>query len=244
MPDVRAKLNPERNRRLHRAAADFFFLLNGSYPRKPALELTANRHDLDGAERMLLGRGVFSQREALGRRAKLAVPAQWRQELLAVDGHNVQITIESRLAGKWLLKANDGALRDIAGLSARYRMSETGGVAIDLVFAFLKLFPARALLFLFDEPMSRSGELAALYRNGLARAGLSGTAKTCAVPEREFPFDGCVVASSDRAVMDAARCWTDLARLIIDRFCPAEITADFSGFLLARSASNCEQDHG
>ena len=39
----------------------------------------------------------------------------WRLKLLVVDGHNVQITIESFIEGRPLLKANDGALRDLAG---------------------------------------------------------------------------------------------------------------------------------
>ncbi len=187
--------------------------------------------------RMLLSRGIFSQKEALTRRGKLKIGALWRRELLAIDGHNVQITIESRLNGKPLLRANDGALRDISGLSSRYRMSETSDMAMDMVFAFLKLFPPREVLFLFDEPMSRSGELAAIYRKRLAGTGLHGDARTSPVPEHEFPYERCIAASSDRAVIDSAQRWTDMACLIIDYFGPPEITADFSGFILARSAN-------
>ena len=160
----------ERNWRLHLAAADFFFLLNRSYPRTRSLELVGNRYDLDAARRLLLSRGIFSQHEALARRGKLKIAAQWGRRLLAVDGHNVQITVESHLLGKVLLKANDGALRDLAGLSSRYGMTETSAFAVDMVIAFLKLFPPREVLFLFDEPMNRSGELAALYRRRLAEA--------------------------------------------------------------------------
>ena len=187
---------------------------------------------------MLLSRGLFCQSQALARRGKLKIPAQWRGDLLVVDGHNVQITIESHLGGRPLLKANDGALRDLAGLSSRYRMSETSAVALDMVMAFLKLFSPREVLFLFDEPMHRSGELAANYRKRIAAAGLKGGARTSPVPEREFPAD-CVIAGSDRAVIDSSRRWTDMARLIIDYFGSPEITADFSGFLLARSANTC-----
>jgi hypothetical protein len=223
------------NPRLHRAAADFFFLLNQSYPRGASLELVGNRHDLDAGQRLLLSRGVFGQQEALARRGKRQIPAGWRRELLVVDGHNVQITVESRIEGKPLLKANDGALRDLAGLSSRYRMTEISAMAVDMVLAFLKRFPPRETLFLFDEPMNHSGELAALYRRRLAAARLPGEARTSPVPEREFPYGRCVVAGSDRAVIDAAKSWTDLARLIVDYFGPPEFAADFSGFILARS---------
>lgn len=244
MDDLTKRLNPGCNWRLREAAADFFFLLNRAYPRAASLALAGNRHGLDALERMLLSRGLFSQREALARRGKLALAAQWRSELLVVDGHNVQITVESRLEGKVLLKANDGALRDLSGQSFRYRMSETSDMAMDMVFAFLKLFPAREILFLFDKPMSRSGELAASYRRRLAGAGLPGDARTSPVPEREFPYDRCIAAGSDRAVIDSAKRWTDLACLIIDHFGPPEITADFSGFLLARSERSCLLEGG
>lgn len=236
MLDVTPRLDSERMRRLHAAAADLFFLLNKGYPRTASLELAGNRHGLDASERMLLSRGIFSQKEALTRRAKRRLHPGWRRELLAVDGHNVQITVESRIFGKPLLKANDGALRDIAGLSSRYRMTETSALAMDMIVAFLKIFPPYEVLFLFDAPMSRSGELAAFYRKRLAEAGIPGEAETSRVPESEFPYHRCIAASSDRAVLDSALRWTDLACLVIDYFGPPEFAADFSGLLLARSA--------
>ncbi|MGC9194941.1 MAG: DUF5616 domain-containing protein [Syntrophobacteraceae bacterium] len=164
----------------------------------------------------------------------MEIPAAWGEHLLVVDGHNVQITVESRIEEKPLLRANDGALRDIAGLCSRYRFGQTSNRAVDMVFAFLKVFPPRQLLFLFDAPMSRSGELAALYRKRLIEAGLSGDARTSPVPESEFPYEECVAASSDSAVIDAARRWTDLACLVIDYFGAPEIAADFSGLVLSK----------
>ena len=157
-------------------------------------------------------------------------------KLLVVDGHNVQITLESFIEGRPLLKANDGALRDLAGQSYRYRMTETSNVALDMVFRFFEEFPPGEVLFLFDEPMSRSGELAAIYRDRLIRAGIAGGAQAAPVPEREFPYDRCVAASSDRAVLDSSSRWIDLACRIIDYFGAPRITADFSGIILTNSA--------
>ena len=145
-------------------------------------------------ERMLLSRGLFSQQEALARRKKREMGPGWQRELLVVDGHNVQITIESYIEGRPLLKANDGALRDIAGLSSRYRMTETSNMALDMVFRFFEEFPPGEVLFLFDEPMSRSGELAAIYRDRLIRAGISGGAGPPPYRSANFPIDRCVAA--------------------------------------------------
>jgi hypothetical protein len=90
---------------------------------------------------------------------------------------------------------------------------------------------------LFDKPMSRSGEISAIYRRRLREAGLSGDARTSPVPGAEFPYEECVAASSDSAVIDAARRWTDLACLVIDYFGAPEIAVDFSGLVLAKDAN-------
>jgi hypothetical protein len=223
---------------LFQAAVDLFFLLNKSYPRTAALELAGNRYDLNALERMLLSRGLFSQQEALARRRKREMGNGWQKEPLVVDGHNVQITIESYIAGRPLLKANDGALRDLAGQSYRFRPTELSNMARDMVFGFFERFSPREVLFLFDEPMSRSGELAATYRDRLTRAGLSGTARVAPVPEREFPHDGCVAASSDRAVIDSSSRWMDLACRIIEYHGAPQITADFSEIITSASVQN------
>lgn len=236
MDDSSSTLSSKRKWLLYQAAADFFFLLNKSYPRTAALDLTGNRYNLDALERMMLSRGLFSRQEAIARRRKRQMGSGWQSELLVVDGHNVQITVESCIEGRPLLKANDGALRDLAGLSYRYRMTETSNLAMDMVFRFFEEFPPGEVLFLFDEPMSRSGELAAIYRNRLIRAGISGEARTTPVPECEFPFDRCVAASSDRAVIDSCTRWMDLACRIIEYFGAPQITADFSGIVSADSA--------
>ena len=236
MDDSSSSLSSQRKWLLYQAAIDFFFLLNKSYPRKAALDLAGNRHDLTAMERMLLSRGLFGQQEALGRLKKREMGSGWQRELLVVDGHNVQITIESHIEGRLLLKANDGALRDLAGLSSRYSMTETSDMVVDMVFRFFEIFRPDKVLFLFDEPMSRSGELAAVYRNRLAKAGIPGGAKAVPVPEREFPYDSCVAASSDRALIDSSTRWMDLACRIIEYFGSPQITADFSGIILTNSS--------
>jgi hypothetical protein len=160
----------------------------------------------------------------------------WQEELLVVDGHNVQITIESYISGRLLLKANDGAMRDLAGQSAKFRLSETSAVATDMIFRFLLDFPPVEVLFLFDAPMSRSGELAAIYRERIRKANLSGDARAVAVPEREFIGKECIAASSDQAILDSATKWMDLACRVIENFGTPEITVDFSLVLSSRAA--------
>jgi hypothetical protein len=219
------------------AARDFHYFQNRSYPRISALDWTGNRYALSRNERDMLRRGVFGREEALRRHIKQWQGSDWQNEWLIVDGHNVHITIESALLGRPLLRANDGALRDLAGLSARFRLSEVSERVIDMVIAFLNLHPPRKILFLFDAPMSHSGLLAAEYRRRLARLGLPGEALTVPVPERLFLYDEAVIASSDQEVLDKSRNWLDLAFKVLETSVGVQLTVDFSNIVCATGAN-------
>lgn len=234
MKDQFLPTHDERKRVLYQAAIDYYFLQNRLYPRKAALEWVGNRFGLVARERELLHRGVFSQAEALSRRNKKRGAAGLRGQWLVVDGHNVQITVESAILGRPLLKANDGAVRDVAGLSARYRLSETSELALDMILHYLASFRPARVDFLYDAPMSQSGMLARSCRRRISSLGLDGDARTVAVPEREMAYAECIVAGSDRAVLDACGRWIDLAHEVIDLSCPCDMVADFSGLILAR----------
>lgn len=213
---------------LYRAASDFFFLQNQCYPRSSALEWVGNRYQLTKSDRDFLNRGVFSQETALRRRGRRCSGSSWQGKTLMVDGHNVHITVESALVGFPLVLGNDGALRDLAGRSSRFDLTETSEVAMDLIFALLEELRPGKVVFLFDAPLSRSGQTAEAYRRRLQKLGISGSARAVPVPERELDYLGCVIASSDRAVLDASAEWLDLARWVLDARLSWQPTADFS----------------
>lgn len=223
-----------RSRFIPQAAVDFFYFQNRLYPRRAALEWVGNRYRLTETERHLLHRGVFSQRDALRRLGLRCLGSDWRNCKLFVDGHNVQITVESAIRGRLLLKANDGAIRDLAGVSSNFRLSETSEMAMDVIFRFLEEFRPQEAIFLFDAPMSHSGLLAASYRQRMKKMGIRGDAATAAVPEREFPASGCVIASSDSAVIDRSPLWFDLGGAAMAAADLLQITVDFSHLITAR----------
>lgn len=233
--EVRGANLAVRQRLVAEAAKDYFYLQNRQYPRSSALEWVGNRYGLNATERQLLRRGVFSQKQALGRRAKIGCGILWNSERLVVDGHNVQITVESAILGKILLRANDGALRDLAGLSAKFSLTEISETAMDLIFRLLDTLRPAEVVFLFDLPMSRSGELAGAYRKRLGHIEVRGDARAVAVPEREIPYGDCVVASSDGDVLERAARWVDLARMALEAAGPLNPVADFSSMLMMKS---------
>jgi len=69
----------------------------------------------------------------------------------------------------------------------------------------------------------------------MRRLGLAGDARAVPVPEREFDYQGSVLASSDGAVLDSSSEWLDLARWVIDAQISWQPAADFSRLIFSRS---------
>lgn len=196
---------------LQRAAQDFRFLLNRGYPRKTALELVGNRYNLPVDERHLLHRGVFSDSDSESRRKKKVSIAKIKNQELAIDGHNVLITVESGISGRPLVLGNDGFIRDISGISGSFKKTETTEKAIQFIIAALRKTKPRHTLFLLDAPISKSGELAEAIRNLLINENIPGDAQAVKVPEKILMRFSGVVATSDTAIIDRCDKALDLA---------------------------------
>ncbi len=200
---------------LQKAAKDFRYLLNRGYPRKASLELVGNRYVLTFDERHLLHRGVFSDADSEARRKNIISIKAIRNKDLAIDGHNVLITVEAGLSGRPLILADDGFVRDISGLSGSFKKTEMTEKAIRLIVTFLKKWKPRQTLFVFDAPISKSGILAQELRTLLKKEGLPGDSIAIKVPEKTLiGFQG-VVATSDTAIIDRSKKVIDLAGDII-----------------------------
>ncbi len=200
---------------LQNAAEDFRFLLNRGYPRKASLDLVGNRYTLGKAERDLLHRGVFSDKDSNLRKRKKVSLSKIRNKALAIDGYNILITIEAGLSGSPLILGDDGFIRDISGLSSRYKPTELTGKAIQLILHCLKRLKPRDTLFLFDAPMSKSGVLAKEVRELLKNEGIQGDAQTHPYPEKILNEFSGIIATSDTAILDRSRKVIDLAGEIL-----------------------------
>jgi len=204
-----------KSKTLQKASEDFRYLLNRAYPRKAALELVGNRYQLTSDQRHLLHRGVFSDGDSTSRRKKKIPPTQIRGYDLVIDGYNVLITIEAALSGRALVSGDDGFVRDISGLSGNFRKTGKTEKALQLILDVLKRVKPHQTLFLFDAPISKSGELAQEVRDRLLRENLAGDAMAVRVPEKiMIGFPG-IIATSDTAIIDRSTKVVDLAGHII-----------------------------
>ncbi len=140
---------------------------------------------------------------------------QIRGKGLAIDGYNVLITLESALKGKTILLADDSFIRDISGVSGSYKESAPTGEALSLIIDLLQTAEPLEAIFLFDSPISGSGELAAKIRGLMTNKGIRGDALAVKVPERIMEGYAGIVASSDTALIDQVQKVFDMAGYII-----------------------------
>ena len=202
---------------LQNASEDFRYLLSRRYPRKAALELVGNRYGLTFDERHLLHRGVFSSKDSQARRKKKISIQGVRNKDLAIDGHNVLITIEAGLSGRPLVLGDDGYVRDISGLSGSFKKTKRTEEAIQSIITVLKKWKPRQTLFLLDAPISMSGRLAEEIRGRLKRDNLLGDAMAVKVPEKILIGFPGIVATSDTDIIDRSKKVLDLAGYVITK---------------------------
>jgi hypothetical protein len=200
---------------LGQAAGDFRYLLNRGYPREASLSLVGNRYGLDKSARQMLHRGVFADDKARERRAKLRRLAQAGGQPLAVDGHNVLITLECACRGLPVVAADDGFMRDVAQISRAFRVSRETERVLEIIGAYLKAHHAGRVTLLYDAPMSKSGDLARRTRELFQEMRLAAEARAVPVPEQELLAFPGLVATSDTHLIDARESIIDLAGEII-----------------------------
>ena len=125
-----------------------------------------------------------------------------------IDGYNVLITVESICNQEYssIIMCDDGVLRDTNAIFGRYKINSHTEIALINIINILKHYHPKCVYFLYDSPVSKSGELAKLTNSLLKNNQLHGNAVTNKNVDYELVklvknHDG-IVATSDGVVMD------------------------------------------
>jgi len=193
--------------KISEAVHDLRYLLNRGYRKKGALKFVSDKYLLNIHERNYLSRKVFSREVALSRQNKILDISRVKDENIFVDGYNVLITVESICTGyPSLVRCDDGFLRDINAVFGKYRINDTTKTALTQIMLLLKCYEPQFVKFLYDSPVSQSGELSKVTRTLLNANDLPGCAVTSKNVDSELvtlsrEVQG-IVATSDSAVID------------------------------------------
>ncbi len=205
--------------RLKAPVLELRILLDFGYRRGHALRFVGEHHQLGEWDRNVLERVVFSQEAASRRRARLVGPGQLKGASVVVDGYNVLISLECLFAGEPLFLADDGVVRDVAARRGLRHRAEAVDQGLRHVLELFKAQGVAAVTLIFDQQVSRSGELAATCRAALGRHNFMGEARTELRADHALidAAKASVVCTSDRVIIDAAPRAFDLVNALAKR---------------------------
>lgn len=217
MREDESRRGAEPQATLRQAMVDLLYLLERGYPKNPAIQLVGNRYTLPSEERKMLFRGVFPRFLCDERRVKLVDPRAGFSAPLIIDGYNLFITVESYLRGRTVFVALDGFMRDVAGVFGSYRITARTARCAGLLEQVLDRLCMQTFLFL-DQPVSRSGDLAARLRERFAAKPYTVTVETAASPDSRITALGSekgTVATSDTVIIDRVPSCLDIPALVV-----------------------------
>lgn len=218
--------DPEYKDKIRTAAFDLRFLLERGYRKRSALNFVANRYLLDMRQRNHLTRTVFSRAKSIKRQEKLMDIHHINGKNLFVDGYNVLITAESIYRDRSSIVAcDDGVLRDVNAVFGKYKINKWTETALNHIISLLEHYKPYYVKFIYDSPVSRSGELSKLTNKVINVYKINGCAVTSKNTDFELvklsnEFNG-IVATSDSAVMDRVKKVLDVP----NKLCQLESTA-------------------
>lgn len=199
---------------LSRAAEEVSYLLDRDYSRDPTITFVGNHYQLTSRQRLALTRTVSGKQARERRLAKLVDDGRLHGGRAIIDGFNAIITLEVALSGSPVVIGQDGAARDLAGLHGTYRIIDKTPRAINLMMDALERCGATGARFLFDAPVSNSGNLCKLVRTLSAGRPIAVEAEVQDDVDRALAGRELVV-SSDSVVLDRCASWVNLDAMIV-----------------------------
>ncbi len=202
--------------RMANAAEDVRYLLRRGYDVSSAVTFVGNRFQLSNRQRMAITRGAASGQQVQARREK---ELSSLSGVVYVDGFNTVITLEVALSGSLLLRCDDGAIRDIAGLHGSYRIVDKTPRAVGLMLDALEEQPIDEVVVYLDQPVSNSGRLKSLIAKLGENRGYTLSVQLLTDVDRQISKQPQVI-TSDGVILDACGGWFNLNRRIIEKHIP------------------------
>ncbi len=217
--------------RLRDGVYEFCWLLDRGYARHSAIQLVGDHHQLNIRQRLAISRAACSSASKESRQAKCLPIEDIKGQPLVIDGFNLIITIETAIAGGLLLGCCDGCIRDIASIHGTYRQVQETRPAIELIGNVMQAFAPKSVLWLFDKPVSNSGQLAAMVRDIAELHRWNWQAKLIENPDQAILGSHKVAITSDSAILDGVAHWINLGTYLVQKYFHEAWLIDFSDAL-------------
>lgn len=211
---------------LRRATDDLCWLRSRGYPDKASLKLVGDRFNLRLRQRKALQHCAVDEAAIGRRRAREVGPEAVQGKELLLDGYNLLLTVEAALGGGVVLKARDGAYRDMAAMTSHFRRVDQTRPALELIGSCLEHLGCRRASWFLDRPISNSGRLKAMMLEVAAARGWPWTVELVPNPDKILAVAEEIVASADGGILDAGPRWLNLSRMIVEKSVPSAWVVD------------------
>lgn len=224
----KALFSGEQLRHLRAAVHEFCWLLGRGYARHSVIQLVGDHHQLTKRQRLAISRAACSNASRESRNAKCLPIESIKNQALVIDGFNLIITLETAMAGGLLLHCCDGCIRDIASVHGTYRQVSETRQAIELIGRALHSFAPANVLWLFDQPVSNSGQLAAMVQDIAQVHGWHWRAELVENPDQAILGSDRIAITSDSVILDGNIQWINLGDYLLTKYFPQAWLIDFS----------------
>lgn len=205
---------------LQRAVDELSWLLTRGYAVDSALVLVGNRHQLSERQRTAVLRCSCSDAALSRRLGSEASPTGLEGATLRLDGYNVLTTIEAALAGGFLIRGREGALRDMASMHGTWRAVDETLPALEIAGRCAVLARVRRCVWYLDRPVSNSGRLRARILEASERLGVDWEVHLVNDPDPVLARAEDLVATADSAILDRCHRWVNFAALCVALLVP------------------------
>ncbi len=201
--------------KLKEAVKDMSYLLSRGYGERSSLQLVGNRYRLNVRQQKAL-QGMTASEEQLERRKSTHFfKEELKHKVIAIDGFNLLIIIESALSGAYLFKGQDGCYRDLSSVHGTYKRVVQTERALKLIGNTLESLEVEKVLWILDRPVSNSGRLKQLMLEIAAQYDYNWSVLLDYNPDKLLAMSNDVVVSSDAWVLDRANQWFNLVAYML-----------------------------
>ncbi len=227
-PDDARLFGPDARPMLRQATSDLCWLLSRGYVNPSALKLVGDRYRLTARQRTAVERSACSDADRARREAHRVEADRLKNRPLWLDGYNVLTTVEAALAGGVILRARDGAYRDMASMHGSYRKVAETRPALELLGQEIEPLGISECRWYLDRPVSNSGRLKKLIEGMAAEAGWPWSVELVADPDAILAETEQIVATADSVILDSCGAWFNLARKTVTRHVPDARVVDLA----------------
>lgn len=213
---------------LKKAQQEVAWLLGRDYNSKSVIDFVGNFYQFSTRQRNALQRSTSSKTLSEKRKSKALPIENLKDGCIYIDGFNIIITLEVALSKGILLRGNDNAIRDIAGLRGTYSVVDKTEKALEILGQTICDLKIPSIKVFLDAPVSNSGRLKTriIKHSDLWNIPV----EVELVPNADtFLMKLDRVVTSDSVILDNCISWFNLMDIVINRYITDAIIINLSG---------------